>query len=76
MVSTTQVVDPPVRQPGSGRIRAIVGNILDVFDSVGLALKTAHEYERLRLLSNRQLAEQGLSRQTLPHQVFAAYLRS
>jgi hypothetical protein len=75
MVSTTQAVHPPVRHPGSGRIRAIARHILAVFDSAGLVLKAAHEYERLSLLPDRHLAEQGLSRQTLPQQVFAAYLR-
>lgn len=76
MVSLTQSVPPPVRPLRAGRIRAIARHILGICDSIGLALKSAQEYERLRLLSDQQLAEQGLSRQTLPHQVFARYLRS
>lgn len=76
MVSSTQSGSLSARPLGTGRIRAIACHILGICESIGLALKSAHEYERLSLLSDRHLAEQGLSRQTLPHQVFARYLRS
>lgn len=74
MVSKAQTVHPPVRHLRSGRIRAIGGNIMGFFDSVGRIRKAAEEYQRLSLLSDEQLAARGLSRGTLPQQAFRDYL--
>ncbi|QDL90773.1 DUF1127 domain-containing protein [Paroceanicella profunda] len=60
--------------PATGRLRAAIDAVFDVFASLGEGLSAAHEYERLSRLSDAALAARGLNRETLSQDVFRTFL--
>ena len=74
MVSASGTLDPRCRPTVSSRLSAIARGVANRLAAFDRAVRAADEYERLSRLSDGQLSARGLSRQTLPHHVFAKHM--
>lgn len=67
MSATTLLTTPAVAAPFTTMSR--------LFAALGAALDAHHDYQRLRILSDRQLAARGLTREDVPQLVFDRHFR-
>lgn len=61
--------------PAATAVAAPFATLSRLFAALNAALDAHHDYQRLQVLSDRQLAAQGLSREDVPQLVFDRHFR-
>ena len=61
--------------PATAAATAPFATLSRAFSALGAALDAHHDYQRLQILSDRQLAAQGLMREDVPQLVFDRHFR-
>ena len=75
MVSTSPALEPRHGHSKPAGIHTFLLGFVDLLRSVSRSLAIRREYEHLSRLPDGQLARLGLSRQTLPQQLFAKHFK-